>query len=75
MITDINITKLLIMLLFMFGERPSKPECIKKIFEDIPIKKWIFFYLVMMKKKDGLPYLIFIFILYETLYIFDRIIK
>ena len=44
MITDINITKLLIMLLFMFGERPSKPDSIKKIFEDIPVKKWIFFY-------------------------------
>lgn len=54
MITDIQINKLLIILLFMFAEIPIKPKFIKNFTDAFPIYKWIILFLITMKKKMDL---------------------
>ncbi len=69
---DIQMTKLLIILLFMFGEIPLRPNFITKYLSAFPLIKWIIFFLITIKKNHISHYLILLF-LYIILQLFDSI--
>lgn len=73
MLNDIKTRRLLIILLFMFAETPTKPKFIKKFTDDHPLFKWIILLLITIKKKNGFMYFIIFIILYQILYLVDSI--
>ena len=68
---DIKTRRLLIILLFMFAETPTKPKFIKKFTDDYPLFKWMILLLITIKKKNGFMYFIIFIILYLILYLVD----
>ena len=72
MLSDINIQKLFIILIFIFIDDVNKPNFIKKYVTDFPILKWIIFSLIVLKNNKFI-YLLLIFMLYQIFYIFDTI--
>ena len=50
MLKDINIQKLLIILIFMLIDNVNKPNFIKNYVNDYPILKWLIFSLILSKK-------------------------
>jgi hypothetical protein len=73
MLNDIKTRRLLIILLFMFAETPTKPKFIKKFTDDYPLFKWMILLLITIKKKNGFMYFIIFIILYQILYLVDSI--
>jgi hypothetical protein len=74
MLIDIDISILILTLIFMLGENTVKPNFIKNYISDYPILRWLIFYLILVKKKN-VKFFIVIFILYQILYIIDHIYK
>ncbi len=70
---DIKYKNLLIILLFMFAETPTKPKFIKKFTDDYPIFKWIILFLLTMRRKNGFVYFLLFLMLYQMFYIVDNI--
>ncbi len=73
MLKDINIKKLLIILVFMLVDNVNKPNFIRNYVNDYPIFKWLIFSFILLKKNNGYIYLILCFMLYQILYIIDSI--
>lgn len=73
MLKDINIKKLLIILVFMLVDNVNKPNFIRNYVSDYPIFKWLIFSFILLKKNNGYIYLILCFMLYQILYIIDSI--
>jgi len=73
MLKEINIQKLLIILIFMLIDNVNKPNFIKNYVNDFPILRWLLFSLILLKKNNGYIYLIISFTLYQIFYIIDSI--
>jgi hypothetical protein len=73
MFKDIKFDKLMILLLFMFAETPSKPKIIRNFTDNFPIYKWIILFLITIKRKDGGIYFGIFYFLYQLFYIVDSI--
>lgn len=73
MFETISIDGLLLLLLLMFGETPSKPKFIKQFTNNFPVYRWVIFFLLISKRPDGIAYFLIFFIIYQTFYIFDVI--
>jgi len=73
MLKDINIKKLLIILVLMLVDNVNKPNFIRNYVNDYPIFKWLIFSFILLKKNNGYIYLILCFMLYQILYIIDSI--
>lgn len=72
--STISIDGLLLLILLMFGETPSKPKFIKRYTDHFPVFRWIIFFLLIVNRSDGIAYFLIFFILYQTFYLFDYII-
>jgi hypothetical protein len=70
LVSNKHIIKLLPVLLFLV-EYPDKPKCVKNLFLNFAILKWIFIYIYFFPQKNGFIYATILCILYHLLYSLD----
>jgi len=73
MFEDINISSLLIILLFMYSIIPSKPNFITNFLNDFSIFKWVILFFIIMRDNHNIMLFVVILMIYIVLYIYGII--